>query len=65
MSNFEEIKNYKKKFSITQLREFALKYNSFPKESDKNLVGNNAIREFLLWVEQNKTIEEPKTKAGK
>lgn len=65
MSNFEEIKNYKKKFSITQLREFALKYNSFPNEADENIVGNNAIRDFLKWVEQNKTIIESKKTDGK
>lgn len=51
-----ETKDFRKPFTITQLREFALQYNSNPDDPDKNLVGNNAIREFLTWVEQNKTI---------
>lgn len=51
-----ETKDFRKSFTIVKLREYALQYDSYPDNPEKNLVGNVAIRDFLKWIEQNKTI---------
>lgn len=43
-----------KKYTITELRLLALKYESNPKNAAENYIGNNAIREFLNYIKNKK-----------